>query len=80
MFGHFFSEKIFKIRFDFQSSSPILVIRPSLIKNTLSSFMPVYGDDVLEILLSSKTKTWELDPVPTSLVKEYADELLLLIS
>ena len=29
MFGHFFSEKIFKIRFGFQSSSPTLVIRPS---------------------------------------------------
>ena len=42
--------------------------------------MAVYGDDVLEILLSSKTNTWELDPIPTSLVKEYADELLLLIS
>ena len=37
--------------------------------------MPVSEDDVLKILLSSKTKRCDLDPIPTSLVKECADVL-----
>ena len=74
MFGHFFSEKKFKIGSDFQSSSTIPVIRPSP-KNILSPFTPVSEDDVLKILSSSKTKTCDLDPIPTSLVKECADVL-----
>ena len=71
-FGDFCSKKILKIRSIFQSS-PIPVIRSSPIKNTLSSFAPVSEDDMLKLLLSSKTKTRDLDHIPTLLVKECGD-------
>ena len=53
----------------------IQIIRPNPIENTLSYFTPVSEDDVLKILWSSKTKTCNLYPISTSLVKERADVL-----
>ena len=53
MFGCFFGEKNFKIRSGFKLLSPMPVIRPSPIKNTLFSFMPVSKDNVLKIFFHS---------------------------
>ena len=64
-FGQFSVKKNFQIQPLLQSSSPILVIRPSHIKNTLSSFTLVSEDDVLKILVSYKTKTCDRNPIPT---------------
>ena len=43
--------------------------------NIIFSFTLASEDGVLKILVSLKTKTCDLDPIPTSLVKEYADTL-----
>ena len=74
-FCKFFYDKILKIRSTLQSSVPSLVIRPNPTKNTLSSFTPVSEEELLKILKSSPSKSCDLDPIPTSLVKECADIL-----
>ena len=65
-----------KIRSTLQSSIPSLVTRPNPTKNTLSSFTPVSEEELLKILKSSPSKSCDLDPIPTSLVKECADILI----
>ena len=75
-FCKFFYDKILKIRSTLHSSTPSSVIRPNLTKNTLSSFTPVSEEDLLKILKSSPFKSYDLDPIPTSLVKECADILI----
>ena len=52
------------------------VTRPNPTKNTLSSFTPVSEEELLKILKSSPSKSCDLDPIPTSLVKECADILI----
>ena len=75
-FCKFFYDKILKIRSTLQSSKPSLVTRPNPTKNTLSSFTPVSEEEILKILKSSPSKSCDLDPIPTSLVKECADILI----
>ena len=75
-FCKFFYDKILKIRSTPQSSIPSLVTRPNPTKNTLSSFTPVSEEELLKILKSSPSKSCDLDPIPTSLVKECADILI----
>ena len=69
-FCKFFYDKILKIRSTLQSSTPSSVTRPNSKKNALSSFTPVSEEDLLTILKSSPSKSCDLDPIPTSLVKE----------
>ena len=71
-FCKFFYDKILKIRSTLQSSIPCLVTRPNPTKNTLSSFTPVSEEELLKIVNSSPSKSCDLDPIPTSLVKECA--------
>ena len=75
-FCKFFYDKIIKIRSTLQSSIPSSVTRPNPTKNTLSSFTPVSEEELLKILKSSPSKSCDLDPIPTSLVKECADILI----
>ena len=75
-FCKFFYDKILKIRSTLQSTAPSLVTRPNPTKNTLSSFTPVSEEELLKILKSSPSKSCDLDPIPTSLVKECADILI----
>ena len=75
-FCKFFYYKILKIRSTLQSSIPSLVTRPNPTKNTLSSFTPVSDGEQLKILKSSPSKSCDLDPILTSLVKECADILI----
>ena len=75
-FCKFFYDKILKIRSTLQSSIPSSVTRPNPTKNTLSSFTPVSEEELLKILKSSPSKSCDLDPIPTSLVKECADILI----
>ena len=75
-FCKFFYDKILKIRSTLQSSIPSSVTRPNSTKNTLSSFKPVSEEELLKILKSSPSKSCDLDPIPTSLVKECVDILI----
>ena len=68
--GHFFTDKIMKIRTALQLLAPVSITTPSISNSILSSFEPVSEDNILKILKSSPTKSYNLDPVPTSLVKE----------
>ena len=74
-FGHFFSDKIVKIRVALKSSVPVSHTRPNGNTSALSSFEPVSEDDILKILRSSNSKSCDLDPIPTALVKKCADIL-----
>ena len=65
-----------KIRSALQSSVLVSITRPSMNNSALSSFEPVSEEDILKILKSSPTKSCDLDPIPTSLVKECADILI----
>ena len=49
---------------------------PKSNSSALTSFEPVSEDDILKILRSSNTKSCDLDPIPTALVKECADFLV----
>ena len=60
-FCKFFYDKILKIRSTLQSSTPSSVTRPNPTKNTLSSFTPVSEEDLLKILKSSPSKSFNLD-------------------
>ena len=75
-FGHFFSDKIVKIRVALESSVPVSLTIPKSNSSALTSFEPVSEDDILKILRSSNTKSSDLDPIPTALVKECADILV----
>ena len=79
-FCKFFYDKILKIRSTLQSSIPSSVTRPNPTKNTLSSFTPVSEEELLKILKSSPSKSCDLDPIPTSLVKECGDILITRIT
>ena len=64
-FGHFFSDKIVKIRVALESSVPVSLTIPKSNSTALTSFEPVSEDDILKILKSSNTKSSDLDPIPT---------------
>ena len=70
------SHKIAKIRVALKSSVPVSLTRPNNNSTALSSFEAVSEDDILKILKSSTTKSCDLDPIPTALVKECADILV----
>ena len=55
---------------------PVSLTRPNSNSTALSSFEPVSEADILKILKSSTTKSCDLDPIPTALVKECADILV----
>ena len=78
-FGHFFIDKIMKIiRVPLQSSVLISLTIPRSTKSALCSFEPVSEGEILKIF--SPTKSCNMDPIPTSLVKECADILVTLIT
>ena len=55
---------------------PVSLTRPNSNSTALSSLEPVTEGDILKILKSSTTKSCDLDPIPTALVKECADILV----
>ena len=65
-----------KIRVTLKSSVPVSLTRPNSNSTALSSFEPVSEGNILKILKSSTTKSCDLDPIPTALVKECADILV----
>ena len=75
-FSKYFIEKIDKIREDLDSKScPDPTFSP-FSKTPLSSFDPVTEDEVRKIILDSPSKHCDLDPLPTTLLKESLNCLL----
>ena len=80
-FGTFFKDKITKIRAAFNlddgngEQSPPLKTPPQL-----SSFTPVTQEEVRKLISSSPNKSCDLDPCPTSLVKDCINILALPIT
>ena len=54
-FGHFFSDKIMKIRVALQTSVPVSTTKSKSNNSALSSLEPVSEDDIFKILNSSNT-------------------------
>ena len=82
-FSEFFTSKIAKIRQAFpdvniQESFKYDAIKPILTE--LSNFEPMSVSDVSNLIKSSKSKCCELDPIPTSLLKDCTDILAPIIT
>lgn len=74
-FGTFFKEKIEKIRLLFPNT-PEYKPQPKNVHSTLNCFEPVSEKEIHNLITSSSTKTCDLDPIPTSLLKQHLDILL----
>ena len=74
----YFIKKINDIRQSTGSSPPSTMLPPS--HNKLHSFHRYSGEEIRKLVVASKTKSCALDPVPTSILKEFLDELLPFIT
>ena len=77
-FANFFLEKITKIREALKNKpvyTPISTDPPKL-----QDFKPLEETDVHQVIMSLKTKTCELDPVPTTIFKMLLPKILPLIT
>ena len=75
-FGTYFQDKISKIReiLDTKDCSGEPVI-PNYSPSNLPKFTPVFEDEVQKLISSSPNKHCDLDPCPTSIIKECVDLL-----
>ena len=79
-FGHFFNEKIQKIRDDLDAT-PCEVPTYSVYDGPqLHMFEAVSQEFVLKLVKDSAAKSCSLDPIPTSFTKQYLEELVPLIT
>ena len=78
-FGDFFIIKIQKIRtkLDSQDPEPITIPRVSVKEDMLFSFQHLTEDGVRKLIKQSPNKQCSSDPIPTWLLKECLDSLLL---
>ena len=74
-FCKFFNEKIEKIRkdLDIYNKAPIFVPYTG---QFMTTFTPVSEDFVKDIIMSSNTKSCDLDPMPTEMLKQNIDFLI----
>ena len=72
---NFFNDKIEKIRSKFHKSTGFSE-HPDTKPKPFSRFHVITEQDVLRLIKSSLSKSYDLYPIPTSLVKECADILL----
>lgn len=80
-FGEYFINKIRKIRSQMdETNTSGEEDEPCLINTVLCIFNPVTEDTVKEIIKGSPSKSCELDPIPTGLVKDCIDVLLPIIT
>ena len=85
-FAQFFVDKIAKIRQNLTSlesetdEQGIANINNPEIKSALASLQPASEEEVRKIIMQSPSKTCDLDPIPTWLVKDCIDELLPVIT
>jgi hypothetical protein len=75
MFSEYFVQKIAKIRNSITCDSSMPVIQPPFVSSSLTTFEPVTSDEVTKLITSSPNKSCDLDPIPTSLVKQEVSSL-----
>lgn len=74
-FGNYFKEKIDKIRSSF-STSPNNATHTRDLSSKLKHFELVSEKDIYDLINSCSNKTCDLDPIPTSLLKQHIDILI----
>ena len=78
-FGDFFLNKILKIHQLFEGA-PTLDLQISESVPKFCSFAPMSESDVKSIIMGMKTKSCELDPLPTHILKQLIDKLISTIT
>ena len=82
-FGTFFTGKIERIRSEIDSTvcdPPEMKITPSHSDHQLAAFQDLEVSDICKIISTSKSATCDLDPIPTSLLKDNLDVLAPVIT
>ena len=75
-FSSFFINKISVIRSPFPSDSHSRVLNPPDTRKVLQNLSCVTADEVRHLVLQAPFKSSDLDPIPTSLVKDCIDILI----
>ncbi len=75
-FGTYFKDKITKIRTAFSLDDPTAQSKPDYTPPPLTAFTPATEEEVRKLISSSPNKSCDLDPCPTSLVKDCIDLLV----
>ena len=78
IFCTFFNDKVTKIRNELENCS-IEPVFDTFTGFSFSTFIEVSCDYVNKIILSSAPKTCILDPIPTSLLKDHIDDVIVFI-
>ena len=79
-FSDYFEAKITKIRAKFPSTSKFNEYDKTVDVTPLTSFQPLSNEDIRKLILSAAPKSYSLDPIPTSLLKDCIKLLLPSIS
>ena len=75
-FSSFFINKISVIRSSFPSDLHFCVLNPPETRKLLQNLSCVSADEVRHLVLRAPCKSFDLDPIPTSLVKDCIDILI----
>ena len=78
MFSRFFNDKIANIHRDICSSNSSDSFGDLLppVSATMDTLPPVSSDELFNIIMASPSKSCDIDPLPTSLLKTYVAPLL----
>ena len=80
-FSKFFMDKIEKIRMNFTNDAHNTpVIESPTVKSRMTRFELATADEVRKLIINSPSKTCDLDPIPTELLKSSLDVLLVPIT
>ena len=80
-FGQFFIKKIEDIRSELNASANLSIPQSSSYTgNYLTKFNQITHADVRKLIMSSKTTSCDLDPIPTSLLKDHVSILTPIIT
>ena len=83
-FHHYFTQKIGNIRSTTDSRSMTITLEPlqptAYQPAELCEFQPASADDIKRIIVQSSSKSCELDPMPTNLLKDNIDTLSPIIA
>ena len=78
-FVQYYSDKVEKIQENLKGI-PLFLNKTAFDGSKMTKFQPVTNDIVRKIILETASKSCELDPMPTPLLKEHLDDLLHVIT